>query len=233
MCACARSVLSDPWESCSPPGSSVHGIFRQEHWRGLPFPSPGDLLGPRAWTCISCVSCITDEFFTTEPSGKPQSSLYVFPLSWAVWLVNPRKRCLEAGGTGATSPKKLVKEWQAVDIIRQDYQSLPDTDNNPWRWLCSVTVHSVFTEHPSACHCSRRWGYRCEHSVVILSSLIFFRCSHANKNTIEFSNPYSKPSPAFSLASFDQKLQRKETFPWNLQCPQPLIPQGKEALFLR
>ena len=78
MCVCvcvrARSVLSDPWESCSPPGSSVHGIFRQEHWRGLPFPSPGDLPGSRARTSISCVSCITDEFFTTEPSRKPQSS---------------------------------------------------------------------------------------------------------------------------------------------------------------
>ena len=27
---------------CSPPGSSVHGFPRQEHWSGLPFPSPGD-----------------------------------------------------------------------------------------------------------------------------------------------------------------------------------------------
>ena len=26
---------------CSPPGSSVHGILRQEYWSGLPFPSPG------------------------------------------------------------------------------------------------------------------------------------------------------------------------------------------------
>ena len=25
---------------CSPPGSSVHGISRQEYWRGVPFPSP-------------------------------------------------------------------------------------------------------------------------------------------------------------------------------------------------
>ena len=25
------------------PGSSVHGILRQEYWRGLPFPSPVDL----------------------------------------------------------------------------------------------------------------------------------------------------------------------------------------------
>ena len=83
VCMCAQSCLT-LWESCSPPGSSVHGIFRQEHWCGLPFPSPGDLPSPRARTRISCVSCITGEFFTTEPSGKPQSSLYVFPLSWAV-----------------------------------------------------------------------------------------------------------------------------------------------------
>ena len=34
--------LCDPIE-CSPPGSSVHGILWQEHWRGLPFPSPRDL----------------------------------------------------------------------------------------------------------------------------------------------------------------------------------------------
>ena len=24
------------------PGSSIHGIFKQEYWSGLPFPSPGD-----------------------------------------------------------------------------------------------------------------------------------------------------------------------------------------------
>ena len=28
------------------PGSSVHGILRQEYWSGLPFPSPGDLPDP-------------------------------------------------------------------------------------------------------------------------------------------------------------------------------------------
>ena len=31
---------------CSLPGSSVHGILRQEYWSGLPFPSPGDLPNP-------------------------------------------------------------------------------------------------------------------------------------------------------------------------------------------
>ena len=35
-------TLCDP-KDCSLPGSSVHGIFWQEYWKGLPFPSPGDL----------------------------------------------------------------------------------------------------------------------------------------------------------------------------------------------
>ena len=32
-------TLCDPIDS-SPPGSSVPGFSRQEHWSGLPFPSP-------------------------------------------------------------------------------------------------------------------------------------------------------------------------------------------------
>ena len=32
-------TLSDPMD-CSPPGSSVHGIFQQEYWSRVPLPSP-------------------------------------------------------------------------------------------------------------------------------------------------------------------------------------------------
>ena len=39
------STLCEPLD-CSPPGSSVHGILRQEFWSELPFPSPGDLPNP-------------------------------------------------------------------------------------------------------------------------------------------------------------------------------------------
>ena len=35
----------DPMD-CSPPGSSVHGIFQEEYWNGLPCPPPGDLPDP-------------------------------------------------------------------------------------------------------------------------------------------------------------------------------------------
>ena len=37
-----RATLSDPMDcmDCSLPGSSVHGISRQEYWSGVPLPSP-------------------------------------------------------------------------------------------------------------------------------------------------------------------------------------------------
>ena len=40
---------------CSLPGSSVHGIFRQEYWSGLPLPSPGDL--PDSWINPGLMHC--------------------------------------------------------------------------------------------------------------------------------------------------------------------------------
>ena len=50
ICVCAFTTQSFPTLSksvdCSPKGSSVHGILRQEYWSGLPFPSPGDLPDP-------------------------------------------------------------------------------------------------------------------------------------------------------------------------------------------
>ena len=39
------STRWDPMD-CSLPGFSVHGIFEQEYWSGLPFPTPGDLPDP-------------------------------------------------------------------------------------------------------------------------------------------------------------------------------------------
>ena len=47
VCLVTQSCLTlcGPMD-CSPPGSSVHGIFRQESWSGLPFPPPGDLPNP-------------------------------------------------------------------------------------------------------------------------------------------------------------------------------------------
>ena len=44
---------------CNPsvPGSSVHGISRQEHWSIAMHSSRGSS-GSRDWTCVSCIFCI-------------------------------------------------------------------------------------------------------------------------------------------------------------------------------
>ena len=58
---------------CSPPDSSVHGIFQVEYWNELPFPTPGHLPEPgiKAGPRVSPVSpAQADGFFTTAPPGK-------------------------------------------------------------------------------------------------------------------------------------------------------------------
>ena len=56
---------------CSPPGSSVHGILRQEYRSGLPFPSPGEFSNPGIKPESSALA---GGFFATEPPGKPKNS---------------------------------------------------------------------------------------------------------------------------------------------------------------
>ena len=56
---------------CSLPGSSVHGIFQQEYWSGLPFPFPGDLPNPGVEPGSSALQVDT---LPSEPPGKPWTS---------------------------------------------------------------------------------------------------------------------------------------------------------------
>ena len=64
-------TLCDPMD-CSLPGSSLHGILRQEYSSGLPFPLPGDLPNPR----IEPESpALQENTLTSEPPGKPSAYL--------------------------------------------------------------------------------------------------------------------------------------------------------------
>ena len=53
---------------CSPPGSSVHEIFQQEYWNGLPFPSPEYLPNPG----IKPRSALQADALPSELLGKPK-----------------------------------------------------------------------------------------------------------------------------------------------------------------
>ena len=71
MCVCLLSHirLSEiPWTLAHQASLSL-GFLRQEYWRGLPFPSPGNLPDPG----IELVSpALVGRFFTAEPSGKQE-----------------------------------------------------------------------------------------------------------------------------------------------------------------
>ena len=56
---------------CSPPGSSVHGIFQSRILEWVAISSSGGSSWPRDQTHVSYVSCIVGQFFTTEPLRKP------------------------------------------------------------------------------------------------------------------------------------------------------------------
>ena len=64
-------TLCDPMDY-SPPGSSVHGFFRQEYWSGLPCPSPGHLPDPG----IKHRSpALQEDSLPSEPPGKAMETL--------------------------------------------------------------------------------------------------------------------------------------------------------------
>jgi len=54
---------------CSPPGSSVHEILRQEYWSGFPCPPPGDLSHPGIEPATLASPALADGFFTADPPG--------------------------------------------------------------------------------------------------------------------------------------------------------------------
>ena len=59
-------ILCEP-KDCSPPGSSVHGIFQARTLEWVAMPSSRGSSQARDWTCISCIA---GEFFNAEPPGK-------------------------------------------------------------------------------------------------------------------------------------------------------------------
>ena len=67
MCSVAQSCLTlcDPMD-CSPPGSSVHGIFQARILEWVAISSSRGSFWPRDWTCVSCIA---GRFFNAEPLG--------------------------------------------------------------------------------------------------------------------------------------------------------------------
>ena len=67
---------------CSPTGSSVYEISRQEYWSGLPFPPPGDLPHPGIKPASLKSPVLAGGFFTTGTTWEAVLGVY-FKLSSA------------------------------------------------------------------------------------------------------------------------------------------------------
>ena len=75
VCVCTHNQSSLTLRNlmdCSPPGSSVHGIFQARilEWIAFSFCRGSSWLRDR--THVSCISCTAGRFFTTAPPGKPE-----------------------------------------------------------------------------------------------------------------------------------------------------------------
>ena len=72
MCACVLSnvqLFATPWNVAHQASLSVE-FSRQEYWRGLPFPTPGNLPNPRIKPTSLTSPELAGGFFTTGASWK-------------------------------------------------------------------------------------------------------------------------------------------------------------------
>ena len=67
--------LATPWTVAWQAPLSM-GFSRQEYWRGLPFPSPGDLPDPGIEPNSLVSPALARGFSTTEPPGKLFCKVY-------------------------------------------------------------------------------------------------------------------------------------------------------------
>ena len=71
MCVCSVVSYSlNPWTVARQVPLSMR-FSREEYWRGLPFPPPGDLPDPGIEPTSPMAPVLTGRLFTTEPPGKP------------------------------------------------------------------------------------------------------------------------------------------------------------------
>ena len=90
-------TLCNPMD-CSPPGSSVHGIFQARILGWVAMSSSRGSSQPRDWTCISYISSIASRFFT----------------HWDTWEASFDMHCLLKNVTQALSLNAIFWETSVI-----------------------------------------------------------------------------------------------------------------------
>ena len=112
-CTCSATShvwLCDPMD-CSPPGYSVHGIFQQEYWSGLPFPLQGIFPNQRVNPCLLYGRWILDHWAIWELALK---QLNEKKGHLKIWLPNQSTKFLV---TDVKKSFKRLNQSFSCDII--------------------------------------------------------------------------------------------------------------------
>ena len=90
LCVCSLCCVQSHPSLCNPMDYSplifsIHGIFRQKYWSGLPFPPPGDLPNPGIKHMLLSSLALAGRFFTPVPPGKPWFHQHLSVIVMTVW----------------------------------------------------------------------------------------------------------------------------------------------------
>ena len=131
---------------CSLPGFTIHGFSRKGYWKGLPFPSPGDL--PNPGTALQADS------LTSEPPGKHKKDpndpdnhcgviIHLAPdileceVKQALGSITMNKA---SGGDGISAELVQILKDYAILVLHSICQQIWKTQQWPQDWKKSVFI---------------------------------------------------------------------------------------------
>ena len=126
---------------CATPETAAHPSLwfsRQEHWSGLPFPSPGDLPNPG----IELGSPVLQaDSLPTELWGKPvlytHKDFLECEVKWALESITTNKA---SGGGGIPVERFQILKDDAVKVLHSICQQIWKTQQWPQDWKRSVFI---------------------------------------------------------------------------------------------
>ena len=135
--------------NCSPPGSSVHGIFQSRVLEWVVISSFRGSSWPREWTCISCFSCIAGRFFTCWTISSVQFSHSVVSDSLQPHRLQHTKLPCPTPTPGVYSNSHPLRWWchptiwSSVIPFSSHLQSFPASESFPMSWFFASGGHSI------------------------------------------------------------------------------------------